>query len=83
MATNFHNVLGLQGLHALFVETATRLGDLRSHSVIHCVPVDDAAFHRAPIVFRKALMEAESEWSQHHAKAVIDTAAKVPSSLSV
>ena len=54
-----------------------RLTDLRSHAIVHCIPVDQAAFQRAPIVFKKALDEAESEWSQHHAKAVIDTKVKV------
>lgn len=53
------------------------LGDRRSHAIVHCVPAEDSAFHRAPLVFKKAMSEAESEWSQHHAKAVIDTKAKV------
>ena len=67
----------LQGLNAVFYETATRLNDVRSHAIVHCVACNDKAFHRAPIVFRKALLEAESEWSQHNAKAVIDTKLKV------
>lgn len=32
---------------------------------------------KAPLYFKQALEHAESEWSQHHAKAVIDTKAKV------
>ena len=71
------SLLVLQGLNVIFLETAMRLTDLRSHAIVHCIPVDQAAFHRAPIVFKKALDEAESEWSQHHAKAVIDTKVKV------
>lgn len=35
------------------------------------------AMARAPLYFKQALEHAESEWSQHHAKAVIDTGAKV------
>lgn len=66
-----------QGLNAVFAETAMRLTDRRSHAIIHCIPLDDQAFHRAPLVFKKAMVEAESEWSQHHAKAAIDTRAKV------
>ena len=72
----------LQGLEAVFIETAIRLTDRRSHAIVHCVPLDSQAFQRAPLVFKKAMTEAESEWSQHHAKAVIDTRAKVRSHLS-
>lgn len=67
----------MQGQQAVFLETATRLGDARSHAVVHCIPLPEDAFHRAPIVFKKALLEAESEWSQHNAKAAIDTKLKV------
>lgn len=67
----------LQGLNTLFWETAMRLTDSRSHAVVHCVPLDDSSFHRAKVVFKKSLDEAESEWSQHQAKAAIDTKLKV------
>ena len=72
-----------QGMNAVFIETAMSLADRRSHAIVHCVPLDDKAFQRAPIVFKKALEEAESEWSQHHAKAVIDTRTKVLHPLQV
>jgi hypothetical protein len=31
---------------------------------------------KAPLYFKKAVDDAESEWSQHHAKRWIDTSAK-------
>ena len=31
---------------------------------------------KAPAYFKKGMIEAESEWSAHHAKAVIETSAK-------
>ena len=35
---------------------------------------------KAPLYFKKGIDDAESEWSQHHAKRWIDTSAKVPPS---
>lgn len=65
-----------QGKEVIFLETATGLGTHRHHALLEAVPVDADAFGRAPLYFKKAMQEAESEWSQHAAKAVIDTKAK-------
>ncbi len=35
---------------------------------------------KAPLYFKKGIDDAESEWSQHHAKRWIDTSAKVTDS---
>eukprot|EP00878_Enallax_costatus_P025200 GHUV01026934.1.p1 GENE.GHUV01026934.1~~GHUV01026934.1.p1 ORF type:complete len:185 (+),score=60.94 GHUV01026934.1:1165-1719(+) len=64
------------GKQVLFLETATGLGTHRTHAIMECIPVDQEVFAKAPMYFKKALQEAESEWSQHASKAVIDTAAK-------
>ena len=54
-----------------------RLGDARTHAVAECVPLPAAAAAKAPLYFKKAIDDAESEWSQHHAKRWISTGAKV------
>jgi hypothetical protein len=65
-----------QGLECVFVETATRLGDPRSHAVVECIPLPPEAASKAPMHFRKAVDDATSDWAQHHAKRFIDTRAK-------
>ena len=40
----------------------------RPHAVLECVPVSQRDVERAPAYFKKAMQEAESEWSTHHAK---------------
>ena len=67
----------LQGMDVIFIETAMRLGDSRSHAVVDCVPVPPAIAAKAPLYFKKGIDDAESEWSQHHAKRMIDTSGKV------
>lgn len=41
-----------------------------------CLPASTPPVHTCRGYFKKALLEAESEWSTHHAKAVIDTTAQ-------
>ncbi|RMZ56280.1 hypothetical protein APUTEX25_002470 [Auxenochlorella protothecoides] len=65
-----------QGMECIFFETALRLGDPRSHAVVECVPIPMELAGRAPMVFKKAIDDATSEWAQHHAKRFIDTRAK-------
>ncbi|WIA29191.1 hypothetical protein OEZ86_011702 [Tetradesmus obliquus] len=65
-----------QGKEVLFLETATGLGSHRNHALLEAIPMPPDAFSKAPMYFKKALQEAESEWAQHAAKAVIDTKAK-------
>lgn len=45
----------------------------KNHALIEAIPMDPDAFGKAPLYFKKALQEAESEWSQHAAKSVIET----------
>ena len=59
------------------METAKRLGDARSHACVEAVPLPPKAFSKAPLYFKKAIDDASGEWSQHHAKRIIDTRAKV------
>jgi hypothetical protein len=65
------------------METAKRLQDARSHAVVECVPVPPIVAAKAPLYFKKGIDDAESEWSQHHAKRWIDTTTKVRKCLSL
>eukprot|EP00798_Chlamydomonas_sp_ICE-L_P003126 gene3126-13138_t len=66
-----------QGQHCLFIETAMHLRSARpSHAVLECIPIGQRELDKAPAYFKKALVESESEWSTHHAKAAIETTAK-------
>ena len=65
-----------QGLDVIFLETAMNLNGGRSHCVVDCIPVPDEVGADAPIYFKQGLDEAESEWSQHAGKRIIDTAKK-------
>ena len=64
-------------MDVIFMETAMRLGDSRSHAVVDCIPVPPAVAAKAPLYFKKGIDDAESEWSQHHAKRMIETGGKV------
>lgn len=66
----------LQGKGVIFMETAMGLRTHKHHAALECVPVSMREQDKAPGFFKKAMQEAESEWSQHHAKAVIETNAK-------
>ena len=59
------------------METAMHLSNSRSHATVECIPVPPRVAAKAPIFFKKGLDDAESEWSQHHAKRMIETGAKV------
>lgn len=69
--------LTVQDRDIIFMETAKQLGDTRVHAVVEAVPVPRQAFAKAPIYFKKAVDDVSGEWSQHHAKRLIDTRAKV------
>jgi hypothetical protein len=58
------------------METALKVQAGRAHACVECIPVDADAFARAPLIFKQELDTSESEWSQHHAKRVIDTSQK-------
>ncbi len=61
-----------QGKGALFIEThlGGALGSAK-HCVLEAVPLPPEAASSAPLYFRKAIDEAESEWSTHDAKKCI------------
>jgi len=67
-------------MDVIFMETAMRLGDARTHAVVDCIPVPPKITAKAPLYSKKGIDDAESEWSQHHAKRMIETGGKVRSS---
>lgn len=64
----------------IFMETCKNL-KYQNHCLIECVPVDREIGDMAPIYFKKALLECESEWSQN--KKVVDISAKLGLSSAV
>ena len=65
-----------KGQQAVFMETfmgaaTTGVGATAPHSIIHAVPLGPEPAAAAPLYFRKAIDEAESEWSTHAAKKCI------------
>jgi hypothetical protein len=65
-----------QGRHVIFMETAMAVGSHRHHALMEAIPVDEDVISKAPMYFKKAMEEAESEWAQHAAKAAISTREK-------
>ena len=66
-----------------FIETVVKLGGgglgavgaaLSKHTVVECIPLPYDVAERAPMYFKKAIDEAESEWSTHDSKKCISTA---------
>ncbi|KAL6532385.1 hypothetical protein OROGR_014355 [Orobanche gracilis] len=60
----------------LFLETVMGLAQQRRHCMVECVPLPRDVAKQAPVYFKKAIDEAEDEWSQHNAKKLIDTSEK-------
>jgi len=60
----------VQKKEIIFFESAMNLKKQR-HGFIECVPLDLKEGQQARLYFKKALMESESEWSDH--KKIIDT----------
>ena len=58
----------------IFIESAMHLG--KRQTFVEAIPVPPHVFKQAPLNFKKAIDEAESEWSQHAAKKLIDTSMK-------
>ncbi|KXZ45589.1 hypothetical protein GPECTOR_53g82 [Gonium pectorale] len=65
-----------EGQSVLFMETYMTRGGGRHHAVLDAVPVTERQLEKARGYFKKAILEAESEWSTHHAKACIETTAQ-------
>jgi len=59
----------------VFMETVISLSRQRRHCMIECVPVPCDVSSNAPMYFKKAIDEAEEEWTQHEMKKVIPTSA--------
>ncbi|PIN25061.1 hypothetical protein CDL12_02196 [Handroanthus impetiginosus] len=60
----------------VFFETVMGLAQQRRHCLVECVPLPQGIAKQAPVYFKKAIDEAEDEWSQHNAKKLIDTSEK-------
>ncbi|CAM6087896.1 unnamed protein product [Calypogeia fissa] len=69
-------MFGDQGKGVLFLETSMKVSRQRRHCLIECIPVPSDVEKDAPLYFKKAIDEAEDEWSQHNAKKLIDTRQK-------
>ena len=71
-----------QGKECCFVETVVKLrggggvvgAAMSKHCYVECIPIPHDVADRAPMYFKKAIDEAESEWSTHDAKKCISTA---------
>ncbi|KAK2977732.1 hypothetical protein RJ640_026975 [Escallonia rubra] len=60
----------------VFLETVMGLAQQRRHCLVECIPLPRDIAKAAPLYFKKAIDEAEDEWSQHNAKKLIDTSEK-------
>ncbi|CAK9183886.1 unnamed protein product [Ilex paraguariensis] len=60
----------------VFLETVMGLAQQRRHCLVDCIPLPREIAKQAPLYFKKAIDEAEDEWSQHNAKKLIDTSEK-------
>ncbi|GFP95886.1 cwf19-like protein 2 [Phtheirospermum japonicum] len=65
-----------QEKEVVFFETVMGLAQQRRHCMVECVPLPRDVAKQAPVYFKKAIDEAEDEWSQHNAKKLIDTSEK-------
>ncbi|KMT17719.1 hypothetical protein BVRB_2g034720 [Beta vulgaris subsp. vulgaris] len=62
-----------QEKEVIFLETVLCLAQQRRHCTIECIPLPKYLAKEAPLYFKKAIDEAEDEWSQHNAKKLIVT----------
>ncbi|KAE8731905.1 CwfJ-like family protein, putative isoform 2 [Hibiscus syriacus] len=65
-----------QDKEMVFLETVMGLAQQRRHCMIECIPVPREIAKQAPVYFKKAIDEAEDEWSQHNTKKLIFTSEK-------
>nr|GEV61397.1 hypothetical protein [Tanacetum cinerariifolium] len=65
-----------QEKEVVFLETVMGLAKQSRHCMIECIPLPPEVAKQAPLYFKKAIDEAEEEWSQHNAKKLIDTSEK-------
>ncbi|XP_006650562.1 CWF19-like protein 2 [Oryza brachyantha] len=57
----------------VFMETVISLSKQRRHCMIECIPIPSNVSNNAPMYFKKAIDEAEEEWTQHDMKKLIPT----------
>eukprot|EP00268_Persea_americana_P048125 TRINITY_DN5054_c0_g1_i1.p1 TRINITY_DN5054_c0_g1~~TRINITY_DN5054_c0_g1_i1.p1 ORF type:complete len:446 (+),score=103.41 TRINITY_DN5054_c0_g1_i1:1348-2685(+) len=69
-------MFGKQDREVVFLETVMGLAQQRRHCLVECIPLPSEIAKQAPLYFKKAIDEAEEEWSQHNAKRLIDTSEK-------
>nr|AFK37937.1 unknown [Lotus japonicus] len=69
-------MLAKQEKEVVFLETVMGLAQQRRHCMVECIPLPQDIAKEAPLYFKKAIDEAEDEWSQHNAKKLIDTSQK-------
>lgn len=62
-----------RGEECLFLETARKIKQQQNHAAVDCIPLPEGSLQDAPVYFKKALEEEESDWATHAAKAVIHT----------
>ena len=62
-----------RGLDVIFMETYTSVAN-RRHMTIECVPLPRETGELAPMYFKKAISEADAEWSDN--KKLVDTSKK-------
>lgn len=65
-----------QDKEVIFLETVMGLAQQRRHCMVECIPLPCKIAKQAPLYFKKAIDEAEEEWSQHNAKKLIRTSEK-------
>ncbi|KAF5200920.1 Cwf19-like protein [Thalictrum thalictroides] len=65
-----------QEKEVVFLETVVGLSQQRRHCLVECVPLPRKLARVAPFYFKKAIDDAEEEWSQHNSKKLIDTSTK-------
>ncbi|PIA31458.1 hypothetical protein AQUCO_04900036v1 [Aquilegia coerulea] len=65
-----------QEKEVVFLETVVGLSQQRRHCLVECVPLPRELAREAPLYFKKAIDEAEEEWSQHNSKKLTDTSTK-------
>ncbi|KAJ0780823.1 putative cwf19-like protein [Helianthus annuus] len=65
-----------QEKEVVFLETVMGLAKQSRHCMIECIPLPPDGGKQAALYFKKAIDEAEDEWSQHNAKKLIDTSVK-------
>lgn len=65
-----------QEMELVFLETVMGLAQQKRHCMVEVIPLPHATAKAAPLYFKKAIDEAEDEWSQHNAKKLIDTSGK-------